>query len=379
MRKIKYIGYYDVPDSDSEIYLAGVDKMNYIIASLEKNGFSVDVFSPVISQLKKFGHKKAQKKAIHSNSLLLTGPSITGIPRYLRKINYLYGQFWLFITLLCVLKRGEKIIVYHSVISIPFLWLLRVIKRIKIILELEEVFHFLNSSNRFKGKMESAFISKADGYILSNYYIKTKINFGIKDLCVVHGNYSRCKLIKNESLYADKINVVFAGMIEHIRNGAFNSVEVSRYLNSDYVIHILGYSDNAEIIDELFEQITKINLELGYTACIYHGRMQGEEYDAFLNSCQIALNPQNISDFMDYAFPSKILSYLTHNLRVVSTKLNSLLNSDVSDHIIFSETDLPQDFANLILKIDTSIKCDNIEYIEDLDTKFQLSLRKLLT
>lgn len=378
MQRIKYIGYYDTPDSDSEIYLAGVSKMDYIIMALEVNGFQVDVFSPVISRSNRLGYKKAQVKNIHFNSFLFVGPSFSGIPYLFKKMNYLFGQFWLFVKLLCVLKRNEKIIVYHSVISIPFLILLFYIKRIKIILELEEVFHFLNPSNNLKSKMEDMFIANASGYILSNYYIKTKVNFGVKQICVAHGNYSKCKLIKIDHFFMNKINIIFAGMIEHVRNGAFNSVEISKYLNKNYVVHILGYSDNYEIIDELLGCINKINLELGYIACIYHGRKRGNEYDAFLNSCQIALNPQYSSDFMDYAFPSKILSYLTHNLRVVSTKLNSLLDSDVSDYIIFSETDLPQDFAKLILDINTDIECDNITFIESLDIKFQLSLNKML-
>lgn len=378
MRRIKYIGYYDTSDSDSEIYLAGVDKMNYVITSLERNGFQVDVFSPVISKSNRFGYKKALMKRIHFNSFLFVGPSFSGVPPLFKKMNYLYGQFWLFVKLLCVLKRNEKIIVYHSVISIPFLSLLFFIKRIKIILELEEVFHYLNSSNCFKSKMEDVFIASADGYILSNYYIKTKVDFGVKKICVAHGSYSKCKLDKIDNFFVNKVNLIFAGMIEHVRNGAFNSVEISKYLDRNYVVHILGYSDNSEIIDELLGRINKINLELGYIACVYHGEMRGDEYDIFLNSCQIALNPQRISEFMDYAFPSKILSYLSHNLRVVSVKLNSLLNSDVSDYIIFSETDIPQDFAKIILSINTDIDCDNIVFIENLNTNFQLSLKKML-
>ena len=53
MSKIFYLGYYDIPENKGEnrkIALAATNKMAYIISTLDKLGYSVEVISPSATQ-----------------------------------------------------------------------------------------------------------------------------------------------------------------------------------------------------------------------------------------------------------------------------------------------------------------------------------------
>jgi hypothetical protein len=70
---------------------------------------------------------------------------------------------------------------------------------------------------------------------------------------------------------------------------------------------------------------------------------------------------------MDTLFLSKIIKYLSHNLRVVSTRIKSIDKSSVASLISFSIDETPKSFAKAILQIDLNSEFDSRKIIENID------------
>ena len=82
---------------------------------------------------------------------------------------------------------------------------------------------------------------------------------------------------------------------------------------------------------------------------------------------------------MKTLFPSKIIKYLTHNLRVVSTKIQSIDKSPFSKIISFSENDSPESFSLAILEINWGVNYECQNLLQELDKKVVLDLKTLFS
>ncbi len=136
------------------------------------------------------------------------------------------------------------------------------------------------------------------------------------------------------------MNVVYAGSIDNTKGGAFTAIECSRFLPQNFKIHICGFGNPVDVL-KLEQEIRFVNKELSREACVFHGVLPDNEFSVFLHSCQIAINPQKDGENMTTIFPSKIIKYLSHNLRVVSTRIKSIDKSAIAPLITFSENELP--------------------------------------
>ena len=79
---------------------------------------------------------------------------------------------------------------------------------------------------------------------------------------------------------------------------------------------------------------------------------------------------------METAFPFKILSYLTHNLRVMSTRINSIQKSQLCSLIDFAANDSPEAIAHAIQSIDLTEEFNSRSVTRQLD---EILLRKSTT
>ena len=76
MKKIFYLGYYNLPDSGANFALSAVNKMDYIIGAVESLGMSVSVVS---AAARKDGKKvNGEIKKIGKNSTLQTFDNYLG-------------------------------------------------------------------------------------------------------------------------------------------------------------------------------------------------------------------------------------------------------------------------------------------------------------
>lgn len=375
-KTIKYIGFYDFSNSSSMrvCSLAATNKMDYIASSLVKAGYKVQFISPSWTANCKGWYKK-RTSDIANGITLTVGPTFGANDWIMRKFRIGWSWLWLFCYLVCNVKRGEKVLAYHSLMMDFPLYCAKLIKRFKLVLEVEEIYGKVWGNKNILNIMETKLINSADDYILvSDLLAKTlKITKYVR----LYGGYPQ---IAGETTCYNQnghVNIVYAGSIDTTKGGASNIVKAAKYLNKNYIIHILGFG-NKEQIRELEQQIVRINNNLKREACLYHGIKTGRELTKFLHLCQIGVNSQVIGDYMNTAFPSKVLTYLSHNLKVVSTPVKSILQSTLSDMINFADSDTPEAIAKAIMAIAFNKPYDSTKRIKELDEQFVIDIKTML-
>lgn len=377
-QRIKYISLYsrNIKGRPRASNIAAMNKIDYVIKSINRAGYEVDLISPswIIDDEEVLGWEGSKAEKLFGDNKIIYAPSFVSKIKIFKVIKYLLSVLWLMNFLIFKTSKKEVIFVYHT----PYLALpIRIAKRIKqfkLVLEIEEIYSEVWEISRFLKKEEYKIINAADKYILVSDLLKKR--FEGKDSIVLYGAYNVIDT-KSKNLNKSTVDVVYAGSIDNVKKAAINAVETSRYLNNNYVVHICGYGE-LKSIEELKKTINNINDQKGRTVCHFHGAKSGTDFTNFLLSCDIAINPQGVGDYMNSAFPSKVLTYLSHDLVVVSTKIDSIINSEVSDLVFFSESDKPQQIAETIKSINLNTKESNVNKIAKLDEIFVASLKEIL-
>ncbi len=218
------------------------------------------------------------------------------------------------------------------------------------------------------------YISKANGYIAVSDVLKGML--AQKPCVVLYGSYNVIdKPAKKKT--SDEVKVVYAGSVDALKGGALNAVISAEYLPDNFFVHILGFG-STQAIEKLEQQIKSVNEKRKKTCCQYHGVLTGNALRDFLHSCDIGVNPQYEGEYMNTAFPSKILSYLTHSLKVVSTEIKSVKLSKVSPFITFAVSDGPKDIAQAIIKAASGDAADCENAVKELDADFVKDIKLLI-
>ena len=74
--------------------------------------------------------------------------------------------------------------------------------------------------------------------------------------------------------------------------------------------------------------------------------------------------------FNETSFPSKVLSYLSNGLRVVSVRIKAIEISKVADLMCFYDGDNPENVANAVKSIDLADEYDSRKELERIDREF---------
>lgn len=382
-RSIKYVGFYDLREYQTEnryISLAATNKMDYICKALAEAGYHVQIVSPSWSNAHTGRYYPGRTTVIDDKKSVTLGPTFGARNKLWRLCSYILSLTWITLWLLRHIKRGENMLVYHSPgLCIPVL-LVKRIKRCRIVLEVEEVYAQVWKSKALPTWLEYQVIINANSYVFPTRLLQDKLKndklIGNVRCCFLHGDYQ--VLPRVERKLPNIIKIVYAGSIEKTRNGAFRAIECCKYLSDKYRMHIIGFGEPAAI-EEMNSAIDAMTTDLGFKICSFHGTKVGHEYDDFLFSCDIALNPQNNDDNrMEYAFPSKVISYLAHDLHVVSTRLKCITTSKVADLIDFPLECTAQGFAETIMKITFDQPFDASSRITALHSAFVQDIKGLL-
>lgn len=328
--KIKYIGFYTTSDTKLKrnSALSAMSKMDYISGVLNKLDYNVSIISP--SWIIGKGFEFNKKLKVSENKKLLLPPSIGSSNKFFTYISIILSQVWLFFVLLFTAKKNEKLIVYHSPWLIPAILLAKKIKGFKIILEVEEVYKDVQTIHTLLNKLEEKNFTEADFFIFSTELLEKKINIYKKPFVILYGNYE-VKAELEKPIDDGKIHLVYAGIIDSHKAGAFNAIEMAPFLSDNYIIHILGFGE----IDKLENRISEIN---SISACkvVYEGIKSGDDYVRFCQSCHIGLSTQNSEgEYVNSSFPSKILSYMSLGLNVLSCDIACVKQAKVSEFISF--------------------------------------------
>jgi len=348
--------------------------MNYICDVLVRNNTPVRIISPSWTN-NDSGFYRGMEKTIGNNISLKQFNTFGSKYRFLRLCKYLYSQIQLLVYLLNNTSVGEKVIVYHSIFLAFPLIVSKFIRRFEIILEVEEIYQEISKQNLLMRMSEKLIFLIADCFIFSTEYLNQQVNKKNKKNIIIHGTYKVPK-IYNERFGDDKIRIVYSGIIDSLK-GSNLAVSISKYLPKNYHIHIIGYGKK-ENIEELKEKIYKLRNESNAKVS-YDGMLIGDEYDKFLQKCDIGLSTQSKdASYNLTSFPSKILSYLANGLRVVSVKLVPIETSQVGRQIFFYNNENPEFVAEIIMKINLEENYDSRKTISILDEQIMQEMFELL-
>lgn len=373
---IKYIGFYDCSDSPFKRVGApsAMHKMQYIIAAFGEVNSKIQLISPSwFSEEATDAPLVFSKKHHYSeNCTVVLGPSFGSSSKVFSYLKIIFALTWLFFYLLRNTKKDEKVIMYHSPwLVIPVL-LAKKMKRFHLILEVEEIYADVTSLHSYFDKLEYIIFEKADAFLFSTELLAEKLAKN-KPYSIIYGNYSVQDLQTQEGMQSDKIKLLYAGIIDSEKAGAFNAIEIAPYLNENYEICILGFGE----IEKLQNRIQEINA-IASCKVVYDGIRSGSEYVKYCQECSIGLSTQTMSgDYLNTSFPSKILSYLGMGLPVVSCFVDCVSKSSISDLVTYYYEDTPKAIAEAVVNVKKIDKSFQIRRMKELHENFKLDLIKL--
>lgn len=273
-------------------------------------------------------------------------------------------------------KKDDIIVVYHSLANMKLVKYIKKNITDKIVYEVEEIYGDVINDEKAKIKELKTF-KNASSYIFSNDYLNSIINTKQLPYVTCYGTYEIPTLYK-EAFNDNLIHCLYAGTLDRQKQGAAIAINTARYLPNNYIIHILGFGTSQDL-SYTKNLIDEINKQHGVTKVIYEGVKLNEEYLKFIQKCQIGLSTQNMdASFNDTSFPSKILSYMSNGLEVVSANIGVVKNSKISQYIHFYEVQDEKEIANVILNINLNAKSNNVDVVKELDKEFKEDLKAML-
>lgn len=373
MKKIFYLGYYNLPDSGTNFVLAAVNKMNYICEALENNGYNTEIVSASGAVEKKFC--KSKKVKLTDKTTLKLFSSLPRLNRIVSVIDRVILKIKLFLYMIKNTNKDSTVMVYHSLGYMSLVKRLKKLKGFKLIIEAEEIYGDVIGNEKTSQK-EYEFFKIADGFIFPTELLSEKVNTEKKPEVIIYGTYHIEKELPK--LFSDgKIHCVYAGTLDPRKGGAA-AVEAALFLNSDYHIHILGFGNEKEKAEMLniIDDISK-KTEAKIT---YDGLLSGDEFTSFIQSCDIGFSTQSPdAAFNSTSFPSKILTYMVNGLRVVSIRIPAIEKSAVGKFMYYYDEQTPENIAKAIKSIDFSEEYDSRKTIGVLDKDFICDLKKMLS
>lgn len=353
MKRLKYICYYDTPDSKEErnIVYAATTKLDYIFNALNRVGTGVDIVSFSGIRGEKIRYCKGSYIRIGDNTLRKF-PSFTGsglISYISRKLMALCFISWF----LTHVKRGEKVAVYHSTGYDGLLVWLKKFTGCKYIGEIEEIYQDVTKLSSKTCRKEWEFISCCDQYLFPTELLNEKINKRHKPALIIYGLYHIEPIVRNK-FNDGLIHVVYGGTFD-VNKGGAAAAAAAAFLPSKYHIHICGFGTHKET-EHIKEIITKVS-QVSKSIVTFEGLKKGRDYVEFIQQCHIGLSTQNPSAaFNATSFPSKILVYLSNGLKVVSIDIPAIRKSKIGDALDYYWKQTPEKIAEAILKASENLE-----------------------
>lgn len=366
---IHYIAEYKTEKDVRGLYSspAGVEKMNYIIKTIENCGYDLNVFSTSRTMSKHHFYWIKKCKLTETSRVMLRSTFSAS-----NKVFKILDRIWaklqiLWYGLFCVSAK-DVILVYHERYYLRVIKLLKKMRHVKLIYEIEEIYTIAANCDSRDISREINGIKVADGYLFSNDILAPKLSLVKKPFLVSYGSYQPIERIAFPS-EDGSIHVVYAGTLNPIKAGAVNAILTAEYLNEHYHLHILGFGNEKEL-QIIQKEINRISYK---TSCkvTYDGCLNGEKFNLFLQTCHIGLNTQNPKEALnDYSFPSKILKYLANGLFVIATSIAVLEKSSIASQIVLVEDDSPVAIANAIKKAGSFDFKQSRQILKRLDCNF---------
>lgn len=374
MEKVFILAFYDKDDKHTNVVLSAVNKLNYLIDVLSEAGLAIHIISPSLSAEKK--RIKGRNEVLKEGVTLKTFDSLPGgkaLKRFIRRIH-VYSQLKKYLKE--NLSAGDTVIIYHSLGYYKFYKWLKEELKVKIILEIEEIFSDVGKTRFVTREKEINSFSYADAYIFPTQLLDNVVNSEKKPSVIIHGTYCVEKKC-GQPFHDGRVHVVYAGTFDPRKGGVQAAAAAAEFLTGKYHVHILGFGSDDDK-NNLLKTIKEVSEK---TECkvTFDGLKSGEEYIKFIQSCDIGLSTQNPdAAFNATSFPSKILSYMANGLRVVSIRIPAIEQSAIGKYMYYYDNQTPEEIAKAIMQVDLNDGYDSRKVIMELSNVFTKELRLLL-
>ena len=155
---MKYVGYYDNNPDRRIVSPAAVDKMDYIAKVVSRVCGCTEILScATYSSVADRCHREQISELVSVKYMrtrrmhqLIIG----------KGFDFLYDRIGVFVFLWKNIKRGETVIVYHSLLNMSAICLIKKLKKIKLILEVEEIYNDVGGLSKDTRKKELDYIEE---------------------------------------------------------------------------------------------------------------------------------------------------------------------------------------------------------------------------
>ena len=344
-----YICWY-IADEDKDTIrgnVTGVLKMKYILDQMQVCGISPYVVS--LAQQVKRGFFRPKRKNVFGGGVpLMYLAGFNGLGRLGRIINNIIKLVELFFFLVFSVKKSDKIILYHNYPQTRFVAFIKRLISAEVIIEAEELYGYSPAADRPWVEKEIKAVKRMDAFICVNEAMPRMLGLPEGKYVVNYGaGVIPARTV--ERINDGKIHVVYAGTIEAYKQGASTAVEAARYLAGNYVMHIIGFG-GAKQIQLLKQKIDEVNKSLHRQAVVFDGCLTGKELDDYLFRCHIGLSSNVMRpNFANNSFPSKVITYMCHDLSVVLGYAEAFYDVPMSEGWTFYHEFTPNKIAEAIM------------------------------
>lgn len=376
MGKLFYLGHYSEPGKRA-VFLTAQTMMDYVIGAINEADKKLTVITAASLP---DGRKLSSEHSVineKTDIIYLACAKRTAKKNiFLKLIQKTKQERLLYKQLKKLISDGDTLLVYHSLAFSKVLKKLRKKKKFTLVIQVCEIYADASINNKINREKELLQIALADKYIFSSSILEKELNKENKPYTICMGTYrSEPNLVK--PLNDGKIHIVYSGTFNMNKGGVFNALEAAKYLDNNYYLHILG-KGNKEIM-ALFDRKAREAVELSDCTISYEGYHSGDKYKARLQRCKIGLSTQSPNaKFNNTSFPSKILSYMSNGLRVISADILPVKSSTLGEYITYYNGNDPRAIADAIRSIDLNSDIDLRAVVDTHNSNFVSDLKKLL-
>lgn len=316
---------------------AGTLRCRYILKCINKK---IMIISVAVPRAKGFFKEKKidldkQTKVIYLKALNIIG------------LRMFFSFFFLLDFLIRNTKNKDKIIVYNCDPKFIFaLFILRKIKNISYILQIEEMYSSYNYKH-LKGYIynlaEKIGIKFADSFIICNSSMIKYLSKGKK--YIMNKGYSTWEN-PNYKKFAKNIQkipiVLYSGRLDY-EGGIEVFIDSLPYIEKECEVIMTG---NGQLIEKV-KNYRNYNKYIKYN---YLGFIESKKYKELLVQAKICVNPTREKEqFLENSFPSKIYQYLEYGNIVISSYFLEINNLNGLEKYIYTyNDDSPLEIAKLI-------------------------------
>lgn len=323
-------------------------KVDYVIEVLNDIGYAVDVIShATISINGGFFRGYREERGINTLRYFACCGKSSNL---LNKIfNRFFFNLGFIVWCLLNIKRGEQIIVYHSLCYDNIFIKLKKILKFTLVGDVEEIYQDVHPTTRKKSQQEYRFFDICDKFLFPNTILNEKLNKYNKPHLVIHGIY-KVKDVDSKRSNDGYIHILYSGTYDPVKGGALASIEAAVYLSEQYHLHITGFGTNEQelVLKNRVEEL-KSQIKCKIT---FHGYLNDNDFNNLLRFCSIGLCTQDPTSKLNLtSFPSKILNYMSNGLVVISGRNRAIEESLVGDLLYYYDSQDPLIMAEAIMSI----------------------------